>query len=144
MLTSKILLTVIGVALACGTNAQDRQQGRPPIDPTVSNIDSAGYWEAAGQRGGYRAVTYRNCADDCHYSLVIEWLSERPVRVVARKPISEVGDLTVVTEVRFVLSKAGTKLQIRNEKDGVGKWVRCLRLGQPGRYTSQDGECDES
>jgi hypothetical protein len=142
MLTSKILLTVISVALAYGANAQDRRQGRQPIDPTVSNIDSSGFWEATGQRGFYRAVTYRNCPDDCHYSMVIEWLSESPLRVVARKPISEVGDLTVVTDVRFVLSKAGTKLQIRNEKDGVGKWVQCLRLGPPGRYTAREGECD--
>lgn len=134
---------VVGVALVYGANAQDRQQDRQPIDPRVSNINSSGFWEAAGGRGFYRAVTYRNCSPEhCYYSVVIEWLNERPLRVVARKQISEVGDLTVVTDVRFVLSNAGTKLQIRNEKDGVGKWVQCLSLGEPGLYTAQGRECE--
>jgi len=49
-----------------------------------------------------------------------------------------------VTEVRLVVSDGNTRLQIRHEKDGVERWIHCLRLGTPGKYTDKDGECERA
>jgi hypothetical protein len=142
MLTATNHLLVLGVALACAVPDAYPQE-RQSIDPTISNVDSAGVWEAGGQAGHYRAVTYRNCSPEhCYYSVTVEWLSDEPLRVVARKPVAEVGTMTVVTDVRFVLSNAGTRLQIRHEREGVGRWVRCLRLGAPGEYVADEKACE--
>lgn len=143
MLKSTSRPFVLGLALAFGTVADVHPQERQAIDPTISNVDSGGFWEAGGQAGHYRAVTYRNCSPEhCYYSVAVEWLTDEPLRVVARKEVPEVGALTVVTEVRFVLSKADTGLQIRYEREGIGNWVRCLRLGAPGQYVADEKACE--
>jgi hypothetical protein len=114
------------------------------IDPRISFAVSGGAWESAGGRGRYRAVVETLCsAEHCRDRLFVQWLSEGSAAGVAfTRFISEVGDLTHITRVRFVYARRGTRLEVLHEQDADGlRWTRCLRLRADGKYVHQEGAC---
>jgi hypothetical protein len=139
----KVLLILLSLSLTAGIIAAS-QNPATSVDPAVWQVESAGAWADGGQIGHYRAVTYKRCSSEhCYDTLFVEWLANgEKTRVVATKQVDEVGDLTVVSEARFVPSQSGTRLQIRHEAvAGQLHSTRCLQLGPPGKYIARDGEC---
>ncbi len=114
------------------------------IDLTVSRIETGGAWGSGTRHGHYRAVVQTRCSvEHCRDRLFVQWMAEAPrPQLAATKFISEVGDLTHITEVRFLVGTGGTKLEVHHQADGTDeKWIRCVTLGAEGQYVQSEGAC---
>ena len=118
------------------------------IDTNVWAAESGGTWAVAGGTGHYRAVVYKRCTPEhCYDTLFIEWIAvtSGDTKLVTSKQVVEVGDLTVVSKTVFVLSGAGTRLEVANEMvSGDERWTRCFQLGSPGKYVVSEGRCKKA
>jgi hypothetical protein len=142
---TRLLATL--VLISSGDVFAKEADAKTPIDPTVSRVESGGAWEDRSQRGHYRAVTYTRCSrEHCYDTLAVEWIATDSggMKVVSTKMVSEVGDLTSITEVRFVISRRDTRLQIKHEANTEDRWTRCLTLGVPGTYLVKKGVCGKA
>jgi hypothetical protein len=138
------LVVVCSASVALVASAADTQPVLSPIDPTISFVETRGSWESSRLRGRYRAVVQTRCSTEhCRDRLFIQWLVDNPSeRVAATTYVAEVGDLTHISRVRFMLGSTGTKIEINHEADGDDlKWTRCLVLGAEGRYIHREGAC---
>jgi hypothetical protein len=141
-----IVFATMGIARSA-TNTEP-QLG--PLDPEIRLVESGASWERGEAFGYYRALVQTRCSPEhCRDRLFIQWVSRpvwpkpRPSRVVDSRYVREVGDLTNVTRVRFILSTGGTKLEVEHHvgDDDELKWTRCLSLRAEGTYGQVEAPC---
>jgi hypothetical protein len=103
------------------------------IDPSVSRIDTGGQWEHGGKKGVFRDVGWGELEKD----------SKARSTVIATRYIKEIGDLTNISDVRFVYASGTARIEVRHLVEGDPKlhWVRCFTLGPDGTYAHREGPC---
>ncbi len=143
------MLAAIGLS-SSSTHADERRYG--PIDSEIRRVETGGQWKDRDRSGRYRAVVRTHCSrEHCYDDLFIEWLefswpaddtAGPSSKVTATKRIAEVGGLTNVSRLLFRVSAAETRLEVEHSSiDVEDKWILCLALGTPGKYTSRNGRC---
>jgi hypothetical protein len=83
----------------------------PPLDPSVVEIRTAGWWEEAGQGGTYRVVVRHTGVEHINTSVQVEWLMQADAYPTER----------VVHSIRLLdtLLGAVTIESMKGTKDGV-------------------------
>lgn len=121
-----------------------------PLDSEIRRVESGGTWQVGDRRGRYRAVVRTRCSSEhCYDDLFLEWVEHLvdeeahafQSKVVSVKRVDEVGGLTNVSSLRFVLSPRATRLEVQHSFDGDESWTFCLDLGAPGMFTVRPGTC---
>jgi hypothetical protein len=137
-------MTRIAIAAALLVSAARTEPSPGPIDSSISFVETGGLWENSAQRGHYRLVVQTRCSPEhCHDRLFVQWVMELPSeRVAATKYVAEVGDLTNLDQVHFVLGGVATRIEVHHHVEGIDeKWTRCLVLAAPGKFTASEGAC---
>jgi hypothetical protein len=141
------LHSIVGITLAAAFSGYGSADDRPyaPLDTQIRRVESGGSWQEGKRSGRYRAVIRSRFTGEHGYDdLFVEWLEEvgSSSKIAATKRVEEVGGLTFVSLARIVYSKDGTRLEVRHQSPDVEmKWTFCLKLGGPGKWTSEKGPC---
>jgi len=123
------------------------------LDPTISQVQTGGFWHRGKTEGLYRTVVQKRCSPEhCYDRLFIQWLATlvdsdgRPTgesSVVATRPVREVGDLTHLTGLRFIFGKV-TRIEVHHEVADDLKWTRCLEPSADFTYVAVEKPCDKA
>ena len=111
----------------------------PDIDPSLTKVVVAGYWEAGGTTGSYRVVEISEGSEEIRRRVVVQWLSdasESEPRVVASRAMGPLaGNVWSVSDPELVLVKGHWYVTVRTTSRSMGQPDHTLRvgLGAPGK-----------
>lgn len=111
----------------------------PEIDPSLTKVLVAGYWEDGATRGSYRVVEIAEGSEEVRRHVVVQWLSdpsEEEAHVVASRALGPLaGNVWSVSDPDLVLVKGRWYVTVRTTSRSMGQPDRRLRvaLGAPGK-----------
>ena len=135
-----VLMFLIGLASAASLRAQSgADTSVPEIDPSLTKVLVAGYWEDGEARGSYRVVEISEGSEEIRRRVVVQWLSEsaeEDASVVASRAIAPLaGNVWSMSDPDLVLTKGHWYLTVRTTSRSMGQPNGRLRveLGAPGK-----------
>ena len=111
----------------------------PGIDPSLTKVLVAGYWEDGAARGSYRVVEISEGLEEVRRRVVVQWLSdpaEEEARVVASRALGPLaGNVWSVSDPDLLLVKGRWYVTARTTSRSTGQPDGRLRvaLGPPGK-----------
>jgi hypothetical protein len=128
---------LLGWGIAFGADG-----GPPPtsVDPSISDVRSAGYWTDGDSDGSYRVVLSYGGREEINTTIVLEWVSrggEDPAQPpsIAHSAILY-GALLGTVEIRsFNSTKSGATLELVGTLQNGDKYHCEVRLVPGGKYS---------
>ena len=132
-------LLIAGLSGSASAQARSRATV-PPIDPRITKLVAAGYWEAGARHGFFRAVELSEGWEEIRRRVVVQWLADAeergPAVVVASQELRDRAQgVWSVSDPELALRRGRWFLTVKTTARPLEQpsGTREFELGSPGR-----------
>jgi hypothetical protein len=118
--------------------------GTESAHPSVTFVDTGGYWEAGSVRGFYRVAVKTYCGEHCREQVLLEQLDEslpeRSIRRIVEVP--ETSPMRLQSVDFWPTGKRNGEIELRlADDDGKQGTLLCLEVAPSEQYVARTGPC---